>query len=137
MSYRNASTLRGPLVVAFNGRVAALERDSGEIRWQHNVQDTSVVRLAITDTRVYAATHFQVFAFDYHGGEELWRTARRHTGAGAIIAEDDKVYVASSGEVECLSESGEHLWNNAFKGAGYGALAMGVAGACVQADLNT
>jgi outer membrane protein assembly factor BamB len=137
MSYRNASTLRGPLVVAFNGRVVALERDSGEIRWQHNVRDSRVVRLAITDTRVYAATHVMVFAFDYHGGEELWHAVRHYSGAAAIIAEDDKVFVASSGEVECLSESGEHLWDNAFKGGGYGALAMGVAGTCVQADLNT
>jgi outer membrane protein assembly factor BamB len=139
MDYRNTPAANGPLVVAFNGRVFGVERDTGEIRWEHALAKRlgQPNRIAITHDRVYAASTNEVCCLDYQTGEEHWRVERLRKGIHALVVHGDRIFIASTGEVECLSLAGDYLWANDFKGKGYGPLAMGVPGDVMQADANS
>jgi len=138
MQYRNAAVPTGPVVVTFNGRVFGLEPETGAVRWEHRLEGwRSTARLAITEQHVVIATHTDVHCFDYQTGEEYWKVKRVHSGAASVLVVNERVVVASNGEVECVTMTGEPLWSNGFAGKGYGALAMGVPYSVIQADNDT
>jgi outer membrane protein assembly factor BamB len=128
MEYRNSPTAKGPLVVAFNGRIFGIERHDGSIRWEHQLQSAAfpVVRFTIYEGRIYVGNHDRLWCIDYETGETHWNTRLRFTSVTGVLCDGHRVFVASSGELECVSLSGELLWENGFDGKGYGELALGI-----------
>jgi outer membrane protein assembly factor BamB len=136
MPYRDKSRVDGPLIVAFNDRVVALSRRTGKVRWT-NVIVGDPIALAITRDRVYAAGRHTIACYDYASGEEQWSTDRTHDARlGPLILSNDLLFVGSTGEVECYTTEGDHLWDQSFTGMGYGALAMGVPDNVVQGEVR-
>ncbi len=66
--------LDGPLVyaVAYQGRVAAIDRISGRVIWNRDV--SSLTGLSAEDGRIFLAHHLgAVYALDYTTGKTFWR----------------------------------------------------------------
>ena len=123
----------GPLVVtAFNGRVIALEAQTGRVAWQ--VQQTGPLRLEVTETRVVAGGGDRLGIFDYATGSVI---AQLELSVATLLIAGDRVYVSSSGSLTCVAlDTGTILWRNELPGTGYGAAALAVPGHSVQADFG-
>ncbi|MEO8705550.1 MAG: PQQ-binding-like beta-propeller repeat protein [Kofleriaceae bacterium] len=131
---------RPPLVItAFNNRVFGLDRDTGAIRWRVETGDmlTNPIELAIDDTTVIACTAFHLVFIDYLTGQVRQKVERTDKAKGArplMVLSDGHFYIAGSGVLTCYSAAGNHLWNQAFKGEGYGEVSFGVPHLVRQAD---
>jgi outer membrane protein assembly factor BamB len=87
----------GPLVyaVAYQGRIAAVDRTSGRLVWNRDI--SSLSGLTAEDARIYVShTIGSVYALDYTTGKTFWRQAalknRQITGPlamGSLIAVGD------------------------------------------------
>jgi outer membrane protein assembly factor BamB len=92
--------------VGFQGRVAMLARDSGQIWW---AQDASSYRgLAVDDSNVYISTSDgNVVALRRSSGAEIWRqSGLAHRGLSAPIVTDNAIVVADfKGYVHWLDKS--------------------------------
>jgi outer membrane protein assembly factor BamB len=92
--------------VGFQGRVAMLARDSGQIWW---AQDASSYRgLAVDDSNVYISTaDGDVIALRRNSGAEVWRqSGLAHRGLSAPVVTDNFVVVADfQGYVHWLDKS--------------------------------
>jgi outer membrane protein assembly factor BamB len=93
-------------VVGFQGKVAMMALDSGQIWWSH---DTSSYRgVAVDDENVYVSTgDGEVLALKRHTGVELWRQkALAHRGlSGPAVAGDAIVVADYQGYVHWLDKS--------------------------------
>jgi outer membrane protein assembly factor BamB len=125
------SAAPGPLLVtAFNGRVIALEMQTGRVAWQ--VQQTGPLRLEVTETRVIAGGGERLALYDYATGSVI---AQLDLIVGTLMVVGDRVLVSSSGSLTCVAlDTGTILWRNELPGTGYGAAALAVPGHSVQAD---
>jgi outer membrane protein assembly factor BamB len=125
------SAAPGPLVVtAFNGRVIALEMQTGRVAWQ--VQQTGPLRLEVTETRVIAGGGERLGLYDYVTGSVI---AQLDLIVGTLMVVGDRVLVSSSGSLTCVAlHTGTIVWRNELPGTGYGAAALAVPGHSVQAD---
>lgn len=66
----------GPLVyaVAYQGRIAAIDRISGRVVWNRDI--SSLTGLNVEDGRIFLSHHFgSVYALDYTTGKTFWRQA--------------------------------------------------------------
>lgn len=127
------SAAPSPLVVtAFNGRVIALEAETGRVAWQ--VQQTGPLRLEVTETRVVAGGGERLAIYDYATGTLI---ARLDMPGHTLLVVGDRVFVSSSGSLACVAlDSGTIVWRNELPGTGYGAAALAVPGHAVQADFG-
>jgi outer membrane protein assembly factor BamB len=125
------SAAPGPLLVtAFNGRVIALEMQTGRVAWQ--VQQTGPLRLEVTETRVIAGGGERLALYDYVTGSVI---AQLDLIVGTLMVVGDRVLVSSSGSLTCVAlHTGTIVWRNELPGTGYGAAALAVPGHSVQAD---
>ena len=93
-------------VVGFQGKVAMMALDSGQIWWSH---DTSSYRgVAIDDENVYVSTaDGEVLALKRRTGVEVWRQkALAHRGLSGPAVADDAIVVADfQGYVHWLAKS--------------------------------
>jgi outer membrane protein assembly factor BamB len=93
-------------VVGFQGKVAMMALDSGQIWWSH---DTSSYRgVAVDDKNVYVSTaDGEVLALQRHTGVEVWRQkALAHRGlSGPAVAGDAIVVADFQGYVHWLAKS--------------------------------
>jgi outer membrane protein assembly factor BamB len=93
-------------VVGFQGKVAMMALDSGQIWWSH---DTSSYRgVAVDDENVYVSTaDGEVLALKRRTGVEVWRQkALAHRGLSGPAVADDAIVVADyQGYVHWLSKS--------------------------------
>lgn len=65
------------IYVGVKAHVAAIDRDTGEIRWQTKLKGglssgERFVSLLVQDGRVYAHTYGELFCLDQETGEILW-----------------------------------------------------------------
>lgn len=66
--------LDGPLVyaVAYQGRIAAIDRISGRVIWNRDI--SSLTGMSVEDGRIFLSHHFgSVYALDYTTGKTFWR----------------------------------------------------------------
>jgi outer membrane protein assembly factor BamB len=93
-------------VVGFQGKVAMMALDSGQIWWSH---DTSSYRgVAVDDENVYVSSaDGEIFALKRRTGIEVWRQkALAHRGLSGPAVADDAIVVADyQGYVHWLSKS--------------------------------
>jgi outer membrane protein assembly factor BamB len=68
--------LDGPLVyaVAYQGRIAAIDRISGRVIWNRDI--SSLTGMSVEDGRIFLSHHVgSVYALDYTTGKTFWRQA--------------------------------------------------------------
>jgi outer membrane protein assembly factor BamB len=126
------------LIAAFHEKVFAVDRATGEIRWRVKLDlGNSAVELAIDDTTVIACTRAALAFIDYATGE-VRRTVQR-TAVKAMrpvmLLDGSHLFIGGSGEVACYAITGQLVWEQAFKGEGYGELALGFPHRVRQADV--
>ncbi len=104
------------------GRVMAVDADSGELRWQSEVEAMAPLSLAVRGPRVFYSNYERIVCLDRAHGRELWRSEPLdirdgHRGtAGNLVAQDQTVLYAAStgghqGRLHAFSaETGELLW---------------------------
>ncbi|MCK6550509.1 PQQ-like beta-propeller repeat protein [Myxococcota bacterium] len=135
MSTEHASRVERPLVAAWSGRVFGVDRATGEVLWEHELDTAgNATALIVTDTHVFAATFRELAALRYPTGELLWTISTTAIGRATLLLDGDHLFVAKSGELECVSTAGRWLWHERFAGKGAGYAALGVPGNVAQAD---
>ena len=71
------------VIVGFNKRVAALDRNTGEIQWRWQAPDgTGFVSLLVDGDRLFAAVNGYTYALDPATGQQLWRNPMKGFGYG-------------------------------------------------------
>ncbi len=76
------------IFVGFNGYVAALDRDTGEIVWSNNKMHSGYVSLLLDRDRLIASTNGYMYCLDPYTGEILWHNPMTGYGIGptAIVS---------------------------------------------------
>lgn len=88
----------------FNNRVAALDRDTGEIVWQWTAPSGSTYTSLLLDgDRLIACVHGYMYALDAATGRQLWANEMKGFGYG----------VASLASVRGGATSSSHITNAA------------------------
>lgn len=129
-----------PLIVGLQGRVVALAVHTGEVVWHNELQGSgsASVALAVHEDWVYAsASAARVFCLNRQTGETVWSAKTTGLGRATILIDDEeeKVFVAKSGHVDCFSMGyGESEWSKDLSKLGKKSAALGLSGNTVQAD---
>ena len=72
------------VLVGFNKRVAALDRETGDIVWQWKAsQGSGFVSLLLDDDRLFVAVNGYTYCLDPLTGQELWSNLLKGFGTGA------------------------------------------------------
>lgn len=76
VSYRESAVRGLPVYVTFNGRVAALDGETGKELWSHVADNPTVVpKMLADDTWLYVLTSSSLTAIEGVSGRGAWRTA--------------------------------------------------------------
>lgn len=136
--YRDAP---GPLlIVAFRERVFGMDRVTGAVRWRAEVGphvNTAVVELAVDEDVVVACSPHRLTFIDYATGairKRIDREDRATGGRPVMLIDGEQVFIGGPGSVACYTRLGDLLWDEGFKGEGYGSVALGVPHRVRQAD---
>lgn len=141
MSYREPG-VDNPLLllVALNGRMLALHRETGVIAWEQVLgRMGGTVELASIGELVFAVTaQGMLHRIDYQSGELLSskQLPGTYRGRATMVVDGGMLYVAAGGEITCVDRDGEVRWFNGLKGKGVGATALGFPGNLRQADAD-
>jgi outer membrane protein assembly factor BamB len=138
MVYRSAPSAH-PLVLLYGTAATALDRETGALVWEYEMARRAS-RMAFAADRVFVLdVDCVVHCLDAHTGRLVGKVEAdraAHWGA-ALLLEGDRMYVATSGSVTCLSMDGAVLWKRAHDPAGAGVLAgLGVPGQVMQPDFK-
>ena len=72
------------VLVGFNKRVAALDRETGDIVWQWKAsQGSGFVSLVLDEDRLFVAVNGYTYCLDPFTGQELWSNPLKGFGTGA------------------------------------------------------
>lgn len=129
--------MRDILIVGINGRVIGIDTASGQPRWEDGLKGGGYgeVALAATDRLVFAsATGAMLFCFEYATGQLVWKSETTSSGRASVVVQDERVYVAKGGEIDCFTFEGRRVWAQGLPGRGLGSIALGFPGNIVQAD---
>ena len=131
-------TNRDLLITAFGGKVFALERTHGAVRWHLVLEDNAfVIDLHIGATVVLAVTISLLVFIDYATGSvhrKVEQAGKHRAARPQVLIDGQHLFVARNGEVVCYTLGGDHLWTQPFIGQGYGEVALGFPGNVRQAD---
>lgn len=122
---------RSLLIVGLAGRVIALERASGHLRWRNDLLGGGGgdVKVAIRyGALIVSALGAVVYRLDYQSGRTLWQSQTRATGPTTLLIESDGITVAKAGYVECFAHDGKRLWQQPLSGLGTGTTSLGYPG---------
>ncbi len=128
---------RSLLIVGLKGKLYALDRTSGAMRWQDDLAGGGSGEVAIAvDHGIVVASAFgkAIFCLDYATGEVRWQAPTQAGGRATIVIEPDHIVCAKGGYVDCYALDGRRLWAQPLHGAGVGRVALGYPGNVVQAD---
>jgi outer membrane protein assembly factor BamB len=141
MDYReNASPPepdRSIVVVALDGAVYGLARDTGEVVWSNNLPGGSYKEVFIAigyGVVVASAVGNKIFCLDYLTGATRWEHETTSSGRASIIIEPDCIVCVKRGYVDCFAPDGSVRWQQGMKGAGMGSAAIGLPGNVAQGD---
>lgn len=129
--------MRDILIVGINGQVLGIDVASGAVKWEDGLKGGGYgeVALAATDRHVFAsALAAMLFCFDYATGRLLWKEETSASGRASVVVQDERVYVAKGGEINCFTFEGRRLWAQPLPGRGLGSVSIGFPGNIVQAD---
>ncbi len=70
------------IFVGFNGRAAALDRDTGEVVWANNEMQSGYVSLLLDGDRLIVSTNGYMYCLDPYTGQTLWHNSMVGFGYG-------------------------------------------------------
>ncbi|MBA2544865.1 MAG: PQQ-binding-like beta-propeller repeat protein [Deltaproteobacteria bacterium] len=124
------------LVTAFASQVLALDRMTGEVRWNVNLRTLSApVEIVVSDDTVIAAAGSVIAFIEYQSGAVINRIERAPQTAGwrhVMIVDGQHLYVGGGGVVSCYTLQGAQVWERAFGAAD--SIALGFPHKVRQAD---
>jgi outer membrane protein assembly factor BamB len=136
--YRSsAEPNRTLLVVAFRGKLFALERTTGRRVWRLEIDSTThetPIDLVVGDNVVVACSVNKLSFVEYATGRLLGFVQREESGRPTMLIDGEQLIVGAYGAVACYTLTGQLLWRDGFSGEGYGAVAIGFPGNVRQAD---
>ncbi len=139
--YRTDATPdRSLLIVAFGGKVFAVDRFTGEQRWKTKLDDwdASVVELAIGPEVLIAVSSKRLAILRYASGELVKSVDRsqheRGIGRTVALIDGNFLYLGRYGSAACYTLAGEFVWEQYFSGEGQCEAALGFPGNVRQAD---
>lgn len=131
-------TNRDLLITAFGGKMFALERANGAVRWHLVLENNAfVIDLHIGATVVLAVTISLLVFIDYATGSvhrKVKQAGEYRAARPQVLIDGQHLFVARNGEVVCYTLGGDHVWTQPFTGQGYGEVALGFPGNVRQAD---
>lgn len=127
------------LIAAFADKVFGIDRGTGAIRWRVQITTlvTGLVEIAVDDDVVIAVTPTHIAFIDYATGALRKRIDRRDKARNAraiLLLADGHLYIGGTGQIACYSVHGDLVWDQGFKGEGYGEVALGLPHRVRQAD---
>ncbi len=138
MSYRTTPTPH-PLVFVHGGRAVAMDAETGQTRWQVSTVQ-NIVRMAFMADRVFLLDRdCGVHCIDAATGRVLGQIQAMPESkhGAAMIADGNRLFVATTGGVVCISSEGQLLWKNEQPGGGWSILpGIGILGQIAQPDFN-
>lgn len=125
-----------PLIAVHGTAVRALDPATGEILWEYSAR-LVIARFALAHGRVYVVDdqcnlHCLVATSGAHVGTV--QIDRRENFACALLADGDRMYVATSHCVVAVDERGQILWKRDTGGAFSARAGLGLPGAVAQPD---
>jgi outer membrane protein assembly factor BamB len=124
------------LVTAFASKVIAVDKMTGEVRWNVNLRTMSApVEIVINDEMVIACAGSVIAFIEYQTGavrNRIERDPRTNGYRQVMIVDGDYLYVGGGGIVGCYTLQGGQIWERAFLGAD--AIALGFPHKVRQAD---
>ena len=116
------------LVTTLGSKVFGVDRADGTVRWKTELPGMSSAALVVKGDTVVVSTHDRLAILAYATGE-LRRMVERSDAASdvghhAMLVDEDLVVIAGNGALVCYSLGGDLLWQQPFRGEGYGAMAM-------------
>lgn len=125
-----------PLIAAHGTELRALDPATGNILWEYRAR-LVVARFALAHGRVYAVDdqcnlHCLVAATGAHVGTV--QIDRRENFACALLADRDRLYVATNHCVVAVDASGQILWRRETGGSHTARAGLGLPGAVAQPD---
>jgi outer membrane protein assembly factor BamB len=135
--YRESAAVdRSILVVAFKGTVFGIDRSSGKIRWELEIDEGGDIELHIEGKVVIAATASRIVFLEYESGDEIRSgDLPGEGGRPTMIVDEENVYVARAGRVVCYGLGGKAKWQQTFGTRAMGPVALGFPGLTRQADV--
>lgn len=125
------------LVTAFANRVIGVVPSTGQIAWEVVLEGlVTSPEIAIEQGVVIAVNMDFVTFIDHATGQLRGRVAlpQENRARPTIIVHDGYLYIGRTGDLTCVSFSGQVMWSQPFTGRGYGAMALGFPGNIRQAD---
>ena len=125
------------LVIAMNGNLYALDRETGAVVWQNNLEGGGLgaVAIAIAKGLVIASAHgSRIFAVDYETGASRWSQDTQARGRATILVDGERIVCVKDGYVDAFDFDGQVVWAQPLRGAGEGPATLGLPGNVVQAD---
>jgi outer membrane protein assembly factor BamB len=134
--YRETDDTPQILVVALGGKVAGIDRNTGDELWRNELPGggLGIVELLVEEKTVLALAGGKLFCLELTSGEERWSTEVPGSGRGTMLVEDKRIFVACTGELTCVSRTGKRLWTTSLPDMGMGSAAIGRPGNVRQAD---
>ncbi len=138
MYRRSAEEDRSILVVGLNGRVFGVDPATGAHVWEHALSSvpSGEVELMIHGARVFASNGRKLACFEYPSGRPVGVVdiPGAYKGRPTMLLENDRLLVATRGELSCYNMDGQLLWHDPFAGKGVGSMSLGFPGNVRQAD---
>lgn len=127
------------ICVAFAGKLFGIDRDTGQLRWNVDFSEWSspIVELQLAAERAFAFTTQHFLIVNRRTGEVIKKVERKDETVGQrpmVLLDRDRFLIAAMGAVACYTVEGAFLWQQPFKGKGFGDMAIGVPGNIRQAD---
>ena len=138
MTYRTTPT-PSPLVFVHDDVATAMDPDTGQTRWTVALK-TIISRMAFMDNRVFFLDNDSVVhCLDAASGTVLGKVqVGDDSDMGvAMLADGNRLFVATTGAIACLSSEGQILWQT--KQDAYSSRTrhgLGILGNIAQADFN-
>ncbi len=125
MGYREDARRRGGrVVIAMNGEIAALDRETGDELWRASIHGAGLGRVSILvrDGLVYAASEEErVVCLDEATGDKRWERETVAYGRATLALRADDLFVARGSHLECLDRlTGDSRWAKTVRGMGKG-----------------
>lgn len=137
MYRQDAAPDRTLLVTAFNGQLFAVDRATGNVRWQvTDIPGYGIFEVAIEGNVVIAVSPTSLAFVDYLTGTKLGvvEIDGEHSRRPTMIVEGGCIYIGRDGELSCYTTQGQRVWHQPFKGRGLGSMALAFPGNVRQAD---
>lgn len=126
--YRHGESPDGRvLVVAFNGFVLGIARETGQVLWQHTLYERETIELVVDARFVVACTRRTLWCIDYPSGRMVG-TADFPVALvtrPSIVFDGPSMFVAAGGHVYAYSMQGQLQWHRDLSSLGPTRMALG------------